>query len=385
MATIYRRGKTYWGRFQYKGVEHRQSLETTARSVALQRLSKWERDTKASKWGEGPGRTYGEAMTSFLDKHCPTLRPASAARYEQSAKFLTKFFAGKMLSEITSSTLADFEAQRRLDGVEAPTIRRDLACLSSMYTHAIVDLEWVDTNPVLAFLKRQKRRGRLKEAPPKTRYLTAEEEKKLLAACMVDKNKKALPKGQIPTAQALQDAIAFAIDTGLRREEQWSLTWDRVVIKFDRKTPIGGEVLITKEIAKGKRERRVPLLPRSAQILARLPRRDSKGTPYPAVFVNADGERFDRRNKGLNGAASRAGIAKLSWHDLRRTCGCRLLQDHRLSLEEVRDWLGHESVQQTERAYAFLKVDALQTAVQRSAQGIGFSPTSRKGKKGKVQ
>lgn len=373
MAAVYKRGETYWGRFTYRGKELRRTLETTSRNIALKRLSKWETEIKAQVWGEGPGHAYDEAMTSFLDNHCPTLREGSKTRYEQSAKFLTAFFSGLPLAGITSSRLADFEAQRRRDGVAAPTIRRDLACLSSMFTHAIVDLEWCDFNPVLPFLKRQKRRGRLKESAPKTRYLSVEEETKLLAACLIDKIGNAIPDGQ-----ALANSIAFAIDTGLRREEQWSLPWSQVVVKFEKKTAVGGELVITKEIAKGKRERRVPLFQRSAQILARLPRRDAKGNDHKTVFVNAAGERFLKRNKGLKEAAGRAKIPTLTWHDLRRTCGCRLLQEHRMSLEQVRDWLGHESVQQTERAYAFLKADALQTAVQESAQRLGFSKKKRR-------
>lgn len=372
MATVYKRGKTWWGRFTYKGNEYRESLETKARSVAVQRLSKWEAEVKAQRWGEGPGRTYDDAMTSFLDNHCPTLRASSRTRYIQSAKFLTAFFSGLPLAEITSSRLSDYEAQRRRDGVAPPTIRRDLACLSSMFTHVILDLEWVDANPVTPFLKRQKRRGRLRESAPKTRYLSSEEEDKLLAACFVDTHGKPLPKGTLKGSQAQADSIAFAIDTGLRREEQWSLTWDRVRIDVEKKKVVGGELLIPKEIAKGKRDRRVPLLKRAAQILAQLPRQDAKGNDYKEVFVNAEGERFVHRNKGLREAAKRAGIPPLSWHDLRRTCGCRLLQDRGLSLEEVRDWLGHESVQQTERAYAFLKADALQAAVRFPAQRPGF-------------
>ena len=37
-------------------------------------------------------------------------------------------------------------------------------------------------------------------------------------------------------------------------------------------------------------------------------------------------------------------IPHLIWHDLRCTCGCRLLQDHKMSMEEVSKWLGHSSV-----------------------------------------
>ena len=368
MATVYRRGKTWWGRFTYNTKELRRSLETASRSIALKRLSKWESEVKAVRWGDGAGRTYDEAMTSFLDNHCPTLRKSSRTRYELSAKHLTGFFSGLPLSQITSSRMADYEALRRRNDAMAPTIRRDLACLSSMFTHAIIDREWCEHNPVLSFLKRQKRRGRLKESPPKTRYLTVEEERNLLAACLTDKLGNPIPDGK-----NLANAIAFAIDTGLRAEEQWSLTLDRVTIRRDKKKVAGGEVKITKEIAKGKRERRIPLFPRAAQIAAQQPTHKEDGTPYPTVFVNAKGKKLIGRNKGLKEAAKRAKLAKLTWHDLRRTCGCRLLQDHRFSLEQVRDWLGHESVQQTERAYAFLKVDALQTAVQESAQGVGFS------------
>ncbi|HZO52342.1 MAG TPA: hypothetical protein VFB63_06480, partial [Bryobacteraceae bacterium] len=279
MATVYQRGKTFWGRFTYKGQEYRRTLETASRSIALRRLSKWENEVKAAKWGEGAGHTYDEAMTSFLDNHCQTLRPGSVTRYEQSARFLTSFFSGLPLSEITSSKMADYEAMRRRQGVSAPTIRRDLACLSSMFTHAEHDLEWCANNPVLSFLKRQKRRGRLKESPPKTRYLSVEEEAKLLAACLRDKNGEPIHDGQ-----DLADAIAFAIDTGLRREEQWSLTHDRVTVRREKKAVVGGELLITKEIAKTKRERRVPLFPRAARIAAQQPTHDKKGNAYPTLF-----------------------------------------------------------------------------------------------------
>jgi integrase len=68
-------------------------------------------------------------------------------------------------------------------------------------------------------------------------------------------------------------------------------------------------------------------------------------------------------NKGLAGAAKRAGIAPVTWHDLRRTCGCRRLQEDRLSMEEVSKWLGHSSIVVTEQTYAFLEDEHLQRAV----------------------
>lgn len=61
--------------------------------------------------------------------------------------------------------------------------------------------------------------------------------------------------------------------------------------------------------------------------------------------------------------AAKVGITDIHIHDLRRTCGCRLLQDRRMTMPEVSKWLGHASVVLTEKVYAFLKVENLHTAV----------------------
>lgn len=96
------------------------------------------------------------------------------------------------------------------------------------------------------------------------------------------------------------------------------------------------------------------------------------------MLCKRDGSRYGRRTRGFNAAATRAGLKDLRWHDLRRTCGCRLLQDHGLTFHEVRDWLVHESVAQTERAYAFLKVDALRAAVEsRTNPGTGVADNKK--------
>ena len=48
-----------------------------------------------------------------------------------------------------------------------------------------------------------------------------------------------------------------------------------------------------------------------------------------------------------------AGLQDVEWHDLRRTRGCRLLQDKGFTLLQVSRWLGHSSVRVTEKHYAF--------------------------------
>lgn len=343
MAGIYRRGRIWWARTQRNGREYRQSLKTASRNVALKRFKEWEENVSAFAHGFKVRRSYQDAMYHFLTSHVPNLKPKSQARYRTSAKKLTSQFENYDLHQITHGKLKEFEIWRRSEGAKAPTIRRDLACLSSMFETIITDWDLEIVNPVPQFLKKRRKRG-LRESQPRTRYLTHEEEVELLAHA----------------ADYLKPMIEFAIDTGLRLEEQFSLTWANVSLERSE---------ITIRNTKSGVDRVVPLLKRSAQNSAHFSRHIK---PPHYVFHKKDGSRYIRVTRGLAGAARRAGIKGLTWHDLRRTCGCRLLQDYELSIEQVSKWLGHKSIAQTQRAYAFLEVDQLHEAVKdRTETGTG--------------
>jgi len=296
-------------------------------------------------WGETP-HSYQELAVSFMRDYCPQLKPSAAKRYQVSMRQLDPFFGDKMLDQITSAALADYVKARRV-GASQATIRRDLMCLASMFTHAQVDLEWVDSNPVALYLRRQKRRGRLKESPPRTRYLTEAEEERLLSACRPD----------------LAQQVAFAIDTGLRQEEQFSLPVWLVDITQNR-------VTVDKTAAKSGRARTIPVLPRSAQISAQ-----SIAGKQPAdwLFQKPNGDRWPDRRKPFKTALKKAGLEDVTWHDLRRTCGCRLLQQHGLTMKQVQDWLGHESLRTTETTYAFLEAEHL---MPRTKTGTGTADSA---------
>lgn len=364
MATIYRRGRQWWGRVQRAGADLRKPLKTTAEGVALKRLKAWVEAIDDAGFGGRPARTFNETMLRFVDDHLPTLKPTSRRRYLVSIDALLPHFEGRRLDQITSAALSDFETARRHAGARIPerlvglkqpkdiapaTIRRDLACLSSMFGAAI-EWEWIGWNPVPAFLKSRRKRG-LRESPPRTRYLTAAEEAKLLEAA----------KGDAATP-ALFAAIAVAIDTGLRSNEMFGLRRGRVSAERN-------QIELTAADVKNSKARDVPLLPRAGKLLAQLPAH----LRSDFVFTNPEtGTRFTHLNKGLAGAARRAKIRPLTWHDLRRTCGCRLLQDHGLTMEQVCRWLGHSSVLVTEKTYAFLETEHLHRAIEpahKPAQG----------------
>jgi integrase len=196
---------------------------------------------------------------------------------------------------------------------------------------------------VPGYLRRRAKRG-LKEAPPRTRYLTESEEAALLANATGD----------------LRSAIVLAIDTGLRLGELFSLKWSQ--IDFAR------GIITTTTKTKSGRARMVPLPDRSRTIVGTFPR----WLECPYVLVNPDTETsYVQMGKGLEGARARAGIAAFTWHDLRRTAGCRWLQRDRKSMAEVSMLLGHSSVQVTETRYAFLNNEEVAASIGRTETGTG--------------
>jgi integrase/recombinase XerD len=340
---VWRNGQAY-GRITRGGTEHWHALETSVASVAQERVGKWLAELKAQSWGEKRAYLFDAAVDLFTERHLPRVKPSTRKRYVHSLMNLADHLAGKDLGKIGSAELVSYETARRKAGVTTSTIRRDLATLSVLFEEAI-DAEWIAVNPVKPYLKKAKRRG-LVEAPPRTRYLSLEEELTLIHAA------REMGKRRPHTRDMLADFIGLSVDLGLRSDELLGLSWRDVHI--DRH-----EVYVQPSRAKSKVGRRVPILPRSL-LLLRTMRRHPESL---YVFWGEHGQRFREMWHAFQDAAAHAGIEDVTVHDLRRTCGCRLLQEHKLPLELVSKWLGHSSVKVTERHYAFLEVEHLHAAV----------------------
>lgn len=331
MAGIYKRGAVWWGRAQRQGREFRQSLGTRDRRVAEKRLQRWLEDMEAVAWGDKPPRAWADVWARFMREHFPTVKPASAKRYAVSLKNLSKVMDGRTIQQVRPALLSDFVTMRRAEGASAPTIRRDLVCLSLVMSYC-EEWEWIEEggNCVSAFLRKARRRG-LREADARTRYLSEAEEAALIAQC----------------GEPCLTAVLIAIETGLRDQEIMSLTWDQV--------DASARVIRTTKRTKSGRVRFVPLSPRLAQKLAQWPRHISG----PYVLCHDDGRRYVRLVKAFEGAVRRAGLKDVQFHDLRRTAGCRWIQRDGRTLDEVCALLGHSSVTVTEKSYAFLDLEAV--------------------------
>lgn len=326
MAGIYKRGSTYWGRVSRGGREHRRSLKTQSASVARKRLAEWVQDLDAIGWGEKPRRTLNQVAERFIHEHLPNIRFQSARRYGISLQWLDEKLGHLLIDEIGSAELVEFETWRRSRGVSAPTIRRDLACLSSLFSFAI-EREWIEHNPVGAFLRRAKKRG-LRESEPRTRYLSRDEELRVIDQCSAE----------------LRRAVVLALGTGLRQKELFMLTWKDVDLAA--KT-----IVVHGDSAKGHRTRTVAVQAAAMAVLRAVPRHIR--SPY--VLWHGAGRPYRHMSRSFETACRRADVTDVTWHDLRRTHGCKLIQVNRWSMEMVRDQLGHSSVEVTQRSYAFLE------------------------------
>lgn len=184
------------------------------------------------------------------------------------------------------------------------------------------------------------------------------------------------------TVSAQRHALEVAVYTGLRAGELWGLRWADV--HLDDAHP---HIVVRRSYdgpTKGGRAREVPLLPRASDALRRQ-RVLQPGLPVALVFPADYSARHGRaagqvHGKGYDAEIATwredAGLRSFRFHDLRHTCASHLLQGTwglTLTLAEVRDWLGHQSITTTER-YAHLCPDSLRS---RAAQVADPGDTSR--------
>ena len=259
---------------------------------------------------------------------------------------------------VSASQAAD---RRECRTISRQTSQRVLSLVSTIFSEA-VSQGLIDANPCIGLRVRTK--GLAETTREKWTCLTPEEQGMIRFT------------SAIPLHYRLM--IRFAIGTGLRQGEQWSLELPDLVVHGENPH------VHVRLGAKGKppksgKARRVPLfgdaLEAAREWLALLPS-FAKENPERLVFPTATGARrqvgklikHDTFRKLLAGV----GITRpVRWHDLRHTCASSLIAGwwgHRWTLDEVRALLGHSSVTVTER-YAHLGETALRAAARATSTG----------------
>jgi integrase len=293
------RGKkgTLWIRFTAPGGrEIYRSTGTTDRALASEWASKLHAEHyRVARLGEKPRRQWTEAVTAWLADH---QHKRSLSKDLHNLRWLDPHWRGLYLDEIDADALkavADArrseprDKRRRKDGAaftDTPTSQSTVDKMLALVRSILRDARkrgWMDNPPAVQL-----------KAPPREdyRWLTRDE-----AAALYD----ALP-------DHLRPLYLFALATGLREQNVLRLEWANV--DMQRRV-----MWVKAGSAKAKKAIGIPL---NRDALDVLKAQQGKHTRW--VFPNKKGKPYDRANNhGFKAAQERAGIAPLSWHDLRHT------------------------------------------------------------------
>ena len=272
----------------------------------------------ARKKSNGVSASFDTVLVEYLERSDRLKSRSNVSR----ARTLADFFRGRSYHDITRQDIDQYKAHR-LKTVSISTINRDLVILSA----AIQEYNRRHGSDIPNPAKGTKE----KEPESRVRWLTKAEYARLLECA----------SGEVA------DLIRLLAHTGMRAQEAYGLEWKRV--DLDRK-------LITLEMihTKTKKRRTIPIHPESRVSLDNCYLRN----PGHALVFGG----VKDRKKGILGALSRAGIEDFHpHHDLRHTFASWLVIAG-ASLYEVKDLLGHSSIEETQK-YAHLAPENLQRAV----------------------
>ena len=286
------------------------------------------------KWGIQPEHTFDELMVRYIQATRDEMR--SPERVGYAVKRLQPFFTGKVLERLRRGDISGYIEKRKRDGVGPATINRELDMLSAAINYARKRWDWEMNNPVSGMS--------LREPEGRLRWISRAEADVLIREAESDSR-----------SPHLADFIRLALNTGFRKNEMLKLSWDRVDLRDNR-------LFLEPEHTKSGKRRVVPLNEEARRAMlgrARFRAEFCPGSPW--VFAHKNGGRVQYMQNGFQGACKRAGIDQFRVHDLRHTCASWMVQQG-VPLLEVRDVLGHSSIEMTER-YAHLAPHKLKSAV----------------------
>jgi integrase/recombinase XerD len=318
MASVYKRGSTYWVRFQWRGQEIRKSARTTVKGEAREYLATLQEQYRRIDRGGNPRVPFSEAAATYIDEYLSHLEVSTIRSYQQSLRVLNEEFGTMYLDEISRSKIARFEAAQ-LRRVSPSKVKHYRAALSGVFKVALRH-EWIEQNPCRSL-------DAIKVSNARERFLTPKEWKSL---------RDALP-------EPLRSIAEMSVARGLRCGEVLNLEWRDVDENMDT---------LTIREAKGNKRRVIPLEGARA-ILDRQPRNGR------LVFPTRTGNRHrvDNTTKRVNAIAREAGVDDFTFHDLRHTFASWYVQRGG-DMYKLQLILGHEGPAMTQR-YAHLRVDDL--------------------------
>lgn len=348
MATIVKTASATW-----KAVIRKQGWPTNIKTFRVKRDAEdWARTTEDEmvrgvyiRRAPADRMTLESALKRYLEDVTPTKRPFSQISDKRHSKPLIKQLGKYSLSALLPETIAHYrdtrlagEDRKDKDGnpiSRAPnTVRLDLALLGHLFTVAIK--EWgigLPSNPVHNI-------RRPAPGPGRNRRLTADEEKRLLAA--VDQHSNPM----------LRWIVRLALATGMRSSEIATLHRSQVDLK---------RRIVRLLETKNTLPRTVPLTKAAADLFRQALNNPIRPIDTDLIFFGEPGRDGKRRPYNFNklwlDIKREQGLADFRFHDLRHEAVSRFVEAG-LSDQEVSAISGHKSMQMLKR-YTHLRAEDL--------------------------
>ncbi len=291
---IYKRGSSWRLDVVHKGKRYVRTLgRKISRSTAKELAHlEWEKIVKGEA---GIGRkpkdiSFEQGKEIFLAWVEGNKRPKTYNSCKCHMNRLNEFFAGRQLSEVSPFLLEKYKLQRIKE--ECPVaLNRELSYLKLLFNKCIDWKKFEGRNPVTGV------KG-IRESQGRTRYLTLDEEARLLGAAK----------------EPLRTVIVLGVTTGLRSVAE-ALTLKRENVDLEN-----GFLTVEGAYAKNHETVTIPLNQRAREALKSLMAKSQ--SEY--VFTNRDGKPFKSIRTAFTTAGRHANLSGVTPHVLRHTFASRL-------------------------------------------------------------
>ena len=288
---------------------------------------KWAREIESSmdrgifkSTKEGEKTTFKDALDRYLEevsKHKKGHK-REKGRIEQ---WKAHPLSSRYLASIGPKDIAEYASERKSEGYSMRTIQLELAIISHLYNYAAA--KWgmrALENPVAPTRVKGTDPHRGQNYRGRNRTLSLSEKEKLFEHLN----------------EEMQQIVTLAFETGMRRGELMSLTVSNVDLT---------KKIVKLEETKNGDSREVPLSPVAADTL--------KAVLGKKKVVGLDGKLWtlgpDRVTSVFAGAAKKAGLKDIRFHDLRHTAATRLAGIYQA--HELAKILGHKVLNMVMRYY----------------------------------
>lgn len=325
------------------GVRHREKIgrESVAEEAYLQRRVELKEGIFIAP-RSGAGVTFKEIAEERMALKRTNLSPLSIRADEQRLAPLLDLLGSSPARSITPqkidavlTAIAGRQIQRRRalckTAIAGSTVNRYRTLLSSIFSVAVRNGR-ILANPLGRVSPRRESHGRV-------RFLSVPEERKLRKVIRADWGDR-------------EAEFDLALNTGMRRSEQFDLKWEHADL----------ERLLLTVHGKGDRRRFLPINAAAKRALLKL-HKLSNGSTFVCPDKKRE-EQYDSRT-WFDTSVEKSGIAHCTWHDLRHTFASRLVMSG-VDLRTVQELLGHASIVTTMR-YAHLSEAHRHSAVEKLA------------------